>query len=221
MRHLKTVLALLGATTVLVLAANSVALATTGHAFLLGSSNSANTITALTRTTSGTALKVTTRSASNAPLAVNGKGKVTNLNADLVDGYDSSTMRNRTYAFTVPVNAGVSGFAATAPLPAGTYTFGYAAFLNTTGTTGTSSCQVRLVHGSTNTFFGISESTESGPNNPSLTASGELTVHTGDAVTFECFAPTNFTSFQTIPIQIAFTSTTLAASSAISPGPLP
>ncbi|MFL6171945.1 MAG: hypothetical protein ACJ716_03530 [Marmoricola sp.] len=221
MRHLKTVLAVLGATAVLVLAANTVALATTGHSLLLGSSNSASTITALTRTTSGTALKVTTHSASNAPLAVNGKGKVTNLNADLLDGYDSSTMRNRTYAFTVPVSAGISGFAATAPLPVGSYTFGYSAFLNTTGTAGTSSCQVRLVHGSANTFFGISENTENAANNPALSATGELTVHTGDGVTFECFAPTNFTSFQTIPIQIAFTSTTLAASSTISPGPLP
>jgi hypothetical protein len=90
MRHLKTFLTVLGAVTVLVLAGNTVALATTGHSFILGKSNSANKLTSLSRTTSGPALKVTTKRSSNPPFQVNGKGKVTNLNADMIDGKDSS-----------------------------------------------------------------------------------------------------------------------------------
>jgi hypothetical protein len=70
MRTLKTALTVIGAVTVLVLAGNTVALATTGHALILGKGNSANRITALTRTTSGSALKVTTKSTANAPLTV-------------------------------------------------------------------------------------------------------------------------------------------------------
>src|SRR5690349_15216722 len=82
MRHLKTLLTVLGAVTILVLAGNTVALATTGHAFILGKANSANKQTQLTRTTSGPALKVTTKSTANPPFAVNGHGKVAHLNAD-------------------------------------------------------------------------------------------------------------------------------------------
>jgi hypothetical protein len=90
MHYLKTTLAAIGAASVLVLAANTVAIAANGHGFLLGQSNSASKITTLTRTTSGPALQVKTKSSSNAPFTVNGKGKVTNLNADRLDGIDSS-----------------------------------------------------------------------------------------------------------------------------------
>ena len=85
-----TLLTVIGAVTVLVLASNTVALATTGHSFILGKANSANKITSLTRTTAGPALKVVTKSSANPPLTVNGKGKVANLNADLLDGLSSS-----------------------------------------------------------------------------------------------------------------------------------
>jgi hypothetical protein len=89
-RTLKTALTVIGAVTVLVLAANTVAYAATGGKFILGKSNSANKQTTLTRTTLGPALKLNTKSGNNAPLATNGKGKVVNLNADSLDGKDSS-----------------------------------------------------------------------------------------------------------------------------------
>jgi hypothetical protein len=99
--RLVTLLTVIGAVTVLVLAGNTVALAATGHGFLLGKSNTATKETALSRTTAGTALKVTTKSSTSAPLAVNGKGKVTNLNADAVDGKSANAFDN------APVASGI------------------------------------------------------------------------------------------------------------------
>jgi len=54
MRHLKTTLAVLGAVTVLALAGDTIALGTTGHAFILGKVNKANAVTTLKRTTGRT-----------------------------------------------------------------------------------------------------------------------------------------------------------------------
>ncbi|MFL6107223.1 MAG: hypothetical protein ACJ72L_09685 [Marmoricola sp.] len=87
---LLSVLTVIGALTVLVLAGNTVALATTGKAILAGKINTASKMTSLTRTTSGTGLQVKTKSTANAPLAVNGTGKVVNFNADKLDGLDST-----------------------------------------------------------------------------------------------------------------------------------
>ena len=90
MRSLKTLLTVVGAVTVLVLASNTLALAATGHALILGKKNTANKMTKLKRTTAGPALKLKTTSSSATPLKVNGRGKVANLNADLLDGKDST-----------------------------------------------------------------------------------------------------------------------------------
>lgn len=120
MRRLTLALAVLGATTILVLAANTVTLAATGQGFLLGKSNSANTYTSLTRTTSGTVLKLQSLSASNPPLTVNGTGRVTNLNADRLDGLDSSTLRTSTRVFTSTFTD-QSEVAYNLPLANGTY----------------------------------------------------------------------------------------------------
>jgi hypothetical protein len=108
-KKLISLLTVLGAATVLVLAANTVTYAATGHSFILGKANKANQVTTLKRTTSGQALSLVTKSSSNAPLAVNGKGKVANLNADRLDGLDSTKfVRNgnhgvaRAYAHILP-----------------------------------------------------------------------------------------------------------------------
>jgi len=100
MRHLKTVLTVLGAVTVLVLASNTVVIAATGQGFILGKSNSANNITALTRTTAGSALKLTNQSPASAPFLTNGTGKVTNLNADRLDSLDSTQLTTNTKVYT-------------------------------------------------------------------------------------------------------------------------
>src|SRR4051794_40614179 len=88
---LLSLLTVIGAATVLVLAANTVALATTGKALIAGGTNSASKVTTISRTTSGSALQLKTSSSTAAPLTVNGKGKVANLNADTVDGLEGGT----------------------------------------------------------------------------------------------------------------------------------
>jgi hypothetical protein len=108
MHRLKTLLTVIGAITVLVLAGNTVTYAATGGKFILGFTNKANKATTLKRTTSGPALQLTTTSGSNAPLVVNGKGKVANLNADSLDGKDSSAFQSKVGPF-VWHNLPVSG----------------------------------------------------------------------------------------------------------------
>ncbi len=111
MHRFKAFFAIIGALTVLALAGNTVALAATGHSFILGKINKANTITTLKRTTGGPALKLRTTSSAAAPLAVNGRGKVSNLNADLLDGHNSSFFASGGYAtsFSTPVTMTASG----------------------------------------------------------------------------------------------------------------
>lgn len=126
MRQLKTGLAVIGAAAILVLAANTVALAATGQALLLGKSNSSSNITAVTRTTSGSVLKLNSLSAANAPLSVTGKGKVINLNADTVDGFSSADLRDRTYVYT-SVFQDKSSVTYLLPVPNGSYLVTYSA----------------------------------------------------------------------------------------------
>lgn len=223
MRHLKTVLSVLGAVTVLVLAANTVALAATGQALILGKSNSANTYTALTRTTSGTALKLQTASSSNAPLTVNGKGKVTNLNADRLDGLDSTTLRNRSLVFTAAQFSGKPVARYTLPLPSGSYVISYTTYFleapaggvecyliqdNTTGEdlyTGWSA----LVHTLASGF------------DPSLTGSGLVTKSATSQVRLQCNAAGAWSTGGTdTPIRIVATPTELVSNAAITPDTL-
>jgi hypothetical protein len=105
---LKSFLTVLGAVTVLVLAGNTVAFAATGGKFFLGKTNKADQVSTLKRTTSGAALNLVTKSSSNAPLTTNGKGKVANLNADSLDGKDSSAFQSKVGPF-VWHNLPVSG----------------------------------------------------------------------------------------------------------------
>lgn len=81
------------------------AYAATGGTFLLGKANSASTITTLSNS-AGTALSLKSK-AGTAPLAVNGTTKVTNLNADLLDGLNSSSFRRAGVA-VVEVKADLS-----------------------------------------------------------------------------------------------------------------
>jgi hypothetical protein len=104
MRSFKTALTVIGAVTVLVLAGNTVALAATGHSFILGKVNKANKVTTLKRTTSGAALNLVTKPAGTAPLTVNSNGKVNNLNADSLDGLDSSSFASGGYSTSFSSN---------------------------------------------------------------------------------------------------------------------
>jgi len=172
---LMSFLTVIGAVTVLVLAANTVAFATTGKSLIAGKTNSTSKVTTIKRTKAGSALKVTTKSNANPPFAVNGKGKVANLSADTVDGYDSSTMLTRAYVFNHTVTDPPSG-ALTIPLPVptGKYLASYSAFL-----IGTANAFVDcyLQSGSPTKNVGESRLT-AGPHDAALSGSGYLEVKT-------------------------------------------
>jgi len=186
MRHLKTLLTVLGAVTVLILAGNTVALATTGHAFILGKSNSANKITSLSRTTNGTALKVHTKSNNNAPLSVNGHGKVANLNADLVDGLDSSKLQNRVIRYRLPASSGADSYFWNLPgLPAGTYMATYSVYT----LTNISSGQCWLLKPAHSAFKLVSDAAVS--STATWNASGVVT--TNDVSQLHCVGNSAFT----------------------------
>src|SRR4051812_49144933 len=124
MRSFKTALTVIGAIVVLLLVGNTVAYAATGGKFVLGMTNKANKGSVLKRPTSGPAPQLGTPSSGAAPMGVNGKGKVANLNADMVDGYDSSQMVNSPTPFPKSISLGApdTGFAMpTSTIPAGTY----------------------------------------------------------------------------------------------------
>lgn len=126
-----TFLTVIGAVTVLVLAANTAAIAATGKGFLLGKANSADRVTSIARTTNGPVLSVKTRTSTAAPFAVNGKGRVTNLNADKVDGKDAGVLGTRAWVWAYAGSSTASsGHTYTLPnLPAGTYLFNYEVWL--------------------------------------------------------------------------------------------
>lgn len=185
MGHLKTTLAVLGAVTVLVLAANTVAMAATGGSFLLGKSNSANAVTSLTRTTAGSALKLTTTSSSTAPLSVNGKGKVTNLNADQVDGISASTLQTSSIVFTASIAQvdEVTTWERNLVLPAGNYLINWTAFLAGAHDEWVD-CWV-TTSGSPATITADS-AINAGAGLVSLSASGLVTKTSGNTITFSC-----------------------------------
>ena len=134
MQKFKTFLTVIGAVTILVLAANSAVYAATGGKFILGKTNKAGAVSTLKRTTSGPALNLVTKSSSNAPMTVNGRGKVANLNADLVDGKNATDLGVRTRVYRQALSlSNVSEFNVTMPsVSPGTYLIAYDAWLYAT-----------------------------------------------------------------------------------------
>jgi hypothetical protein len=203
MRHLKTTLAVLGAVTILVLAGNTIAMATTGHALLLGKVNTANKATTVKRTTPGPAVQVLTKSSSYPPFAVNGKGRVANLNTDLVDGLDSSALLNHTYTFhgNPTATAPQSGFHhKTGTVPAGYYLASVSGFMYApkSGTPAAIDCQL-LSNGATNysieEHFVLDAANTSSSGYYTLAISGLLRLSAAGPVFFSCTGPVGSYSF--------------------------
>jgi len=216
MQKLKTFLTVIGAVTILVLAANSAVYAATGGKFILGKTNKAGAVSTLKRTHSGAALNIVTKSSSNAPMTVNGKGKVTNLNADSVDGLDSSALRTSTYSWTSTVTA--DDFADIhIPLPVGSYVVGYDAYMPGGGTdTGEAGCYFYKDHtGIDTTYFGETRAPTKVTIIPSFSGSAFINVATGDSLNLYCFAPANFTTDSSEPIHIYATRTVAAGGGAL------
>jgi hypothetical protein len=182
MRHFKTFLTVIGAVTILVLAANSAVYAATGGKFILGHTNKANKVSTLKRTTSGAALNLVTKSSSNAPMTVNGNGKVAHLNADKLDGLDSSALKTRTYKYTLPATASVSTFDVALPgLPPGLYLAPY----SVTATGAQINCDFTYAN------FDISVLSYGAAWNIYTTSNGSGVVDTrSQSVKFHCFSGT-------------------------------
>ena len=81
----------------LVLVSVPVAYAADGQSFLLGKRNVADTVSKLINKGSGPALNLVTQSG-QPPMKVNSQAKVDNLNADQVDGLDSTELQGQTGA---------------------------------------------------------------------------------------------------------------------------
>jgi hypothetical protein len=75
-----------------------------GDFFKVGKSNLASAVSTLTKSGAGPALRLNVDS--GPPLAVNSNGKVANLNADKLDGLDSSALRTRCPAGTQSLGGG-------------------------------------------------------------------------------------------------------------------
>lgn len=142
------VIAVIGATAVLVVGIDAISYAANGQSLILGKSNKASKVTEVKRTKSGPALKLTTKKPSNPPFQTNGTGKVVNLNADKVDGIDGTALNSKASAalaagndvkalrFKDTSNRGGNVTYNIGAIPKGTYsvTFNASVLLNTAGT---------------------------------------------------------------------------------------
>jgi hypothetical protein len=228
MQKFKTFLTVIGAVTILVLAANSAVYAATGGKFILGKTNKANKVSTLKRTTSGSALNLVTKSSGNAPMTVNGRGKVGNLNADLVDGLDSTALTTVPYVFTRSITTPTSGFTIDAPVPAGTYLVSYSASLSSSPTAdlGYLDCYVEQSNGTTITDVGETYLRSGGGVYLAASGSGLVTKlsGTGNYLHLTCATSAPFVSWSagsaSAPIQFVLTRVNSAHASAarIAPG---
>jgi hypothetical protein len=205
MQRLRTALAVLGGATVLVLAANTLAVAATGQGFVLGKSNSANNITALTRTTSGSVLKLQSASSASSPLTVNGTGKVANLNADTVDGYDSSVLLNKAYVYEDDVVAnGTTGFSRSTPdFPAGAYLVSATGWLYgpTTGVPASIICYLKMGDPLVEQYLPIQSN-----GFYTINLTGVVSKASAGGISIVCTGPTgNYSTFTGDPLQLTVT----------------
>lgn len=126
---------------ILVGGANVAAYAATGGSFLLGKSNTASRVTLLSRTRTGPVLSLHAKSSGSAPLTTNARGRVANLNADELDGLDSTSLQNRPYVFGFPAANDVTDVAFTfAAVPPGRYLVTYALSVTNSGIGHTDEC---------------------------------------------------------------------------------
>jgi hypothetical protein len=205
MQKLKTFLTVIGAVTILVLAANSAVYAATGGKFILGQTNKANKASVLKRTTNGPALNLTTKTSGSAPLSTNGRGRVANLNADLVDGFDSSALKTTAYVFTRNVSVAVTGVNITVPLPAGRYVVSYSAYMLGAANDNID-CYLEQDPASGSSIYSGESSFLASSATPGATGTGYIDQRAAGTVTkLICGATTEWTTFSDEPIQIVAT----------------
>ncbi len=104
---IRSVLSTFAVGLMLVVGIDYVSYAATGKSMVLGKANEASKVTALKRTTSGPALQLSVKPGS-APLAVSSSKKVAKLNADRLDGLDSSDFGEHVTGFASEICEGVT-----------------------------------------------------------------------------------------------------------------
>jgi hypothetical protein len=228
MQRLKTFLTVIGAVTILVLAANSAVYAATGGKFVLGKTNKAGKASTLKRTTSGATLNLVTKSSANPPMTVNGRGRVANLNADKIDGLDSTALTTVPYVFTRRVTTPTAAVILDASVPAGTYLVSYSASLNSQPSADLShlDCYVEQRNGTTTTDVGETYATSGGSKFMACSGSALVTKKpgAGNYVQLICVAGAPFVSwesaFASAPVQFVLTpvNSTRTSSARIAPG---
>jgi hypothetical protein len=211
MRSIRTLLTVIGAAVVLALGANTVAVAATGHALILGKTNKARLVTTIKRSTGGPVLSLRAKRPTAAPLATNATGKVANLNADRLDGLDSSDLLTSTYTWTKGVVDPTDQVDVTLPLRPGLYVLGYDAYLVAGGTDdGTAGCVVLRNRSGETTYYAETREPTRTFSTPALSGSSVIEVAPGDDVSLTCFASKKFSTLTAEPIRIYAIRTTSA-----------
>lgn len=105
-RSVERILAVVGASAVLVVGVDAVSYAATGSGVLLGHSNTAKKTTTIKNSGSGSVLNLVTKKSSSAPFTTNAKGQVANLNASDLDGQTASQIQSQAVTQAVGQAAG-------------------------------------------------------------------------------------------------------------------
>lgn len=212
MRKLKTLFSALAVALVVTVSLDYAATAATGHSFLLGERNGADRATTLIRTTSGPALNLTTTSSTGAPLTVNGHGKVSNLNADRIDGLDSSALRGvRAQVFRFVFDSTQFAHAGTMPaLAPGAYLATLnVAFIGAEGTAAaptTISCEFDQTSvDDTEVERGLVEASMSVNQVPALSSSTVLSLADGDRLSLVCTGSKAWLNNENRPAEVTLT----------------
>jgi hypothetical protein len=218
MRTLKTLGSAVLVTLVLVMGVDYAASAATGHPFILGKVNKADKVTVVKRTTAGPALKVTTTSSGAAPFAINGRGKVANLNADRVDGLDASALRTRSYVWHSSFTDRTE-VTFLLPIPAGSYLVSYSSYFAGLGISSLE-CAVGESNPSSPERFTARSAMNNGGTTfvPALTGAGLATKRAGGTVSVTCATNGHlFSTAATSPFEIVATPTTTVSASTLAP----
>jgi hypothetical protein len=223
--RLKTLLLTLLVALMLVVGIDYVSYAATGGHAILGKINKAGSTTTFKRTSAGPAVTLTTKGSGFAPLATNGRGKVTNLNADLLDGRDSSSFATRqtmrVLEFTA-ANALTEHYFVIGALPAGRYLATFSVYMEGTyppgGAPTNGGCHLDQSLGTApvvhhKSLFSSSTSVDDdGGQDLAVSGSGYVTTALGNNLTLRCSATKPWTTgtsttdeFGSVPAQITLT----------------
>ena len=190
--------------------------AATGGNFILGKSNTASSTSTLSAPIADKALTVTNDSSKagatalglnvakgHPPFRVNSGAKVANLNADKLDGYDSTALRTTAYTWTKSVPSAVPDLELNIPLGPGTYVIGYDAYMIGGGSTGSvAGCYFWRHRGTDYVYYGETRYATVTSNAVGASGSSSVSLVAGDELRLYCYAPTNWTTDPTQPIHV-------------------